>query len=343
MQEHQKNTAKRIVYASVLIIAAAFLIFAHHEIHRGVNYSFEEPKVNCLADGGAGVSSPIASLDEPADVSHVIHLTLGGNCTPAAILGTNSFGTFNLMAEEEGKEGFFAQLNEVFSEDDCTILGCSAVLSDGEFPDGGHSSEELPYLGPAANAEVFSAAYAEVLSLENARCKVYGESGVSDTRAALEDAGLRFVDAENAFSFEQYGITVGILGAQLTTDADSTALIERVSSAKETSDYLILYAERYAAEDERYIDLARAAIDAGCDLVCYTGYSDGDMPSVQVYNNGMIVDSLGYLLDGSTFTPSDTALYCVSISVNGDTVEQVEGTLVPVTYSENPWIPVLKK
>jgi hypothetical protein len=213
MQEHQNNTAKRIVYASVLIIAAAFLIFAHHEIHRGVNYSFEAPQVNCLADGDAVFFSPITSLDEPADVNHVIHLTVGGNCTPAAILGTNSFGTFNLMAEEEGKEVFFAELNELFSEDDCTILGCSAVLSNEEFPDGNNSTEELPYLGPPANAEVFSAAHAELLSLENVRCKVYGERGVSDTRAALEDAGLRFVDAENAFSFEQYGVTIGILSA----------------------------------------------------------------------------------------------------------------------------------
>ena len=346
MQEQQNNTAKRIVLASILIAAAAFLIFANREIRRGVTYSFEEPQVNILADSDAQSDvdrTPLSSIEEQEDLNHVIHLTVGGNCTPAAVLGTNSFGSFNRMAEEDGAHVFFADLNEVFAEDDLTVLGCAAVLSDSEIYYEDSASDELPYIGPLKNAHVFSSGGEKILSLEHERCKLLGEIGVSETKNAVESAGFYSVDSENAVFFEKYGVTVGVLSAAIPPHADVSVLTESVTSAAEACDYLILYAERYEAEENYYISLAKTFVDAGCELVCYTGYTDGTEPEILAYNNGVIVDSLGYLLDGSTYEGADTALYCLSLSVNEGVLEKTEGALVPVTYGENPWIPLLKK
>ena len=55
------------------------------------------------------------------------------------------------------------------------------------------------------------------------------------------------------------------------------------------------------------------------------------------------MDSLGYLLDGSSYTPSDTALFSLSLSVRSGVIEQAEGTLIPVIFESDPWIPMAKE
>ena len=68
----------------------------------------------------------------------------------------------------------------------------------------------------------------------------------------------------------------------------------------------------------------------------------GKAPSAEAYNNGIIVDSLGYLLDGSIYDAVDTALYDIAISVKDGVIKETKGTLIPITYGENPWIPQIK-
>ncbi len=342
MQEQRNNAVKRIVYASVMIIAAALLIFAHHEIYKGVNYRFQHEQASNLSHQHESTPDPLEGIDEPTDLSHIIHLTLGGNCTPAAILGSNSFGTFNLMAEEEGGAVFFQGLNEVFAEDDCTVLGCAAVFSSKELSFDETGSEELPLLGSPKNAEVFSLGGVELLSLEHARSKAYGETGLADTKSALTEGGLRWIDGETPYILEKFGIRIGILCAQIPVEADPVSYTEAVAAADKDCDYVILYAEREATEVPYYTELARTLIDSGCDLVCWTGAASENGPRAEAYNGGIIVDSLGYLLDGSTYSASDTALYSVSVSVNKNVIEQVEGELIPVTFPESPWLPCVE-
>ena len=348
MQEHQNNTVKRILFASLMVIAAALLIFAHYEIHRGVNYNGSGEQVDHLSDSTDNTSEPLPGIDEPEGLNHVIHLTVGGNCTPAAVLGTDSFGSFNRMAAEEGGAVFFEKLKKVFAEDDCMILGCAAVLSEREFDLGELQLDELPNFGPSKNAEVFSLSSADVLSLAHARTAVCGEEGIADTKAALEQQNLSWTDGETPVYLELYGVRIGILGAQIFPEEETLLLEETVSAAAESCDYLIMYAEpQWSMEDreteeEFYTELARLFISAGCDLVCYTGYASEGGPSVEEYGDGVIVTSLGYLLDGSTYEGGNTALYTISISVNDGVIETVKGELVPVVFGENPWIPALK-
>ena len=344
MQKHRMNAVIRIVLASVMAVAAALLIFAHYEIHRGVTYGGLSPTANRLSDSTENPLDPLAAIHEREDLNHVIHVTLGGNCTPAALLGTDSFGTFNRMAEEEGRAVFFEGLKGIFGQDDCTVLGCAAVLSDRAFSFEELLVEDLPSLGPAENAEVFSLSSVEVLSVAHARTAALGEEGLADTKSALAAENLVWTDGETPVFVDFYGVTVGVLGVRLLPGSDAEALMENVSSAAEACDYLILYAEpqRKASDEgeaESCSELAHAFIDVGCDLVCYTGSVGEEGPTEEEYGGGVIVTSLGYLLDGSSFEGSGAALYCLSLSVKDGAVEQTEGHFVPVVYSGNPWFP----
>ncbi len=337
MQEHQKSTVKRILYASVTIIAAALLIFAHYEIRRGVNYSVPNNPISNLSDQTETVIQPIPGIEEPEDLSHVIRLTIGGNCTPAAVLGTDSFGTFNRMAEDEGREIFFADLNKLFGEDDCTVLGCAAVLSDSELSFDETSSETLPFIGPAKNAEVFTLSSVEALSLANARAELCGEQGITETQNSLEKSGAAWFDENTPFYFEKYGITVGIMGLMLPSASDGSNYTDRIAQAANQCDFLILYAERGDGDDEAYSNLAKEFTEAGCALVCFTG--GGQEEKIDISDTGIIVDSLGYLLDGSIYTGEANILCSVAISVKQGAIEKAEAKLIPVIYKTNSWFP----
>ncbi|MBE6598744.1 MAG: hypothetical protein E7638_04815, partial [Ruminococcaceae bacterium] len=131
MREQKVTYIKRIVFLSVIVLAAVLLIIVNHELKHGANYAIGHTPASELPSH-PGSDETITGIEEPDGLNQVIRLTFGGNCTPAAILGADSFGTFNNTAAEEGRELFFSKLNRVFREDDCTFLGCAAVLSDRE-------------------------------------------------------------------------------------------------------------------------------------------------------------------------------------------------------------------
>jgi len=341
MQEHQINMVKRAVFAVVMVIAAVLLIYAQHEVRHGATYKINNLTVNALEEKNENKCTSANGIAEPLDLSRIIRITLGGNCTPAALLGTNSFGSFNWTAEENGMNSFFAELSPLFAEDDCTVLGCAAVLSDREFSFDENASLEMHLLGPAKNAEIFSQSSVEILSLCNKRAECRGTDGLNDTKAALEAQSIAWVDQTVLYCTELYDITLGILGICPAHGTDTAEIIDSAKRASEQCDYLIVYAEREEAEDDYYTLLAQGLIDSGCDLICFTG---GGSPAEAVpYNNGMIVDSLGYLLDGGSYTPSATALFSLSLSVRSGVIEQAEGALIPIVFESDPWIPMAKE
>ncbi|MBE6598602.1 MAG: hypothetical protein E7638_04085, partial [Ruminococcaceae bacterium] len=250
-----------------------------------------------------------------------------------------SFGTFNNTAAEEGRELFFSKLNRVFREDDCTFLGCAAVLSDIELSYDGNDESSLPYLGPTANAEVFSSSSVEALSLSHDRTNICGEEGLNDTKTALDLANIPWTDTGKAFYTEEAGVRIGILSVKLPDNSTVDGLAAWAASASEKCGYTVIYAERQEGSDEMYTEIAKRLIDAGCDLVCYTGYAPEEGLSASAYNGGIVVNSLGYLLDGGSFTAADTALFRVTLTADNGTIIQIEGETLPITYPDNPWIP----
>jgi len=339
MLKQPSPIVKRIIFASVMVVAAGLLILISHGIHQESNYFLDNTPIANLATENDIIQLPLDGVDEPLDLTRIVQITLGGNCTPGAALGTNSFGSFNLIAEENGRETFLSELNHIFENDHCTVLGCAAVLTDKEYPLDGNL-EDLPLIGSSKNAEVFSKGSVDALSLSHKRTGFLGEGGIMDTKTALENEKLGWFDEENLFTKEIYGIKIGILGFEIPLEADTTTYIEKIQTAAASYDYLILYAEREDTEDDYYTLLAQSFIDAGCDLVCFTG--GGHQTTATAFNNGIIVDSLGYLIDGSTYNGENTALYSISLHVGEGTIKQVEGTLIPVVFNENPWIPVIE-
>jgi len=342
MRERRKAVIRRTVFAVIMIIAAAALFTANYKRNEEATYSAENSHVEHLSSQSGNPAETAKGIPEPDDAYTLVRLTLGGNCTPASMLGHTIYGTFNAVAEAEGTDYFFSGLRDIFSEDDCTVLGCAAVLSDRELaPAEKKAGEDAEwYLAPGKNAGVFSDCGVEIIGLENTRSDDYGKEGRNDTAEALEKAGLTWSDSGKAAYPVLAGAKIGLLSVSLDEGDDTAGLISWVEKAAESCSYVVVYAERGSAEDAYYDTLGRTLIDAGCSLVCYTGAVPESGTEAVSYGGGVIVNSLGYLLDGAAkYAESDTFLYGVTLTVMGSRVVQAEGELIPVDLSENAWQP----
>ncbi len=343
MQIQTKELLKRGIFLILGILAAVILIVVNHERQKGANYRPNTEPLDSLTQSDGTSDSGNAPIAEPEHLNKIIRLTFGGNCTVGAALGTDSFGTFNHTADLDGREFFFSELAGLFAEDDCTVLGCSAVLTDRELTFGSTGEDTLPYLGPAENGAIFDLSSVDLVSLANDRVRLCGTEGTADTKAALESHNTSWTDDENAYYFEQGGIRIAVLGASATVPGATETIVKRASIVSETCGYVVVYADRDEGSDEYYANLARSAIDAGADLVCFTGYAPEEAAvNVETYNEGIIVNSLGYLIDGGSFTASDTAIFRITLTVEEDTIVRVEGELIPVTFGTLPWLPMIK-
>ncbi len=336
------NLIKRLIFLVVMAVLAAAVALINHELRRGANYSLNNdpnPQLTYADDTGGTISA----IEEPEALPKIVRLTFGGNCTVGAALGTSSFGTFNHTAAMEGADYFLSALAPILSEDDLTVLGCAAVLSDLELSYNDGDGEEFPYIGSVENGAIFSSGSVELVSLANRRAMVYGRTGTGDTKAVVKQADVAWTDDENAYYFEKSGIRIAILGASSDEDDTIETIVMRATIVSETCDYVVAYVNRDSGREDYYAALARQAIDAGADLVCFTGApSDSGEIRAETYNNGIIINSLGSLIDGGSFTAPDTALLRITLNVEGDAITRVEGELLPVTYGTHPWIPALK-
>ncbi len=338
MSERRKTVIKRTIFIVVMLIAMAVLLF-WDLVWRSAdaNYSPENNPVNSLQE--AAQPDTESSIAEPEDAYTVMRLTFGGDCTPASMLGSSSYGTFNAMAAEEEPDYFFSRLGWLFQEDDCTVLGCAATFSDNK-PEARkkEAGEEVAwYLAPTENAKIFSSSSVDVVSLANSRSNDYGEVGQADTKAALEAEGIAWSNGGKAYYVEKAGVRVGILCASVSPDGDLSGIqawLETASCAMK-----ILYLERTADSDEFYNNLAKDLIDAGSSVVCYVG--GGTEAKSAVYANGIIVNSLGYLLDGNNKFPTEnTAVYSLTMTIDDGAILQIDGHLIPIRPYDDPWQPV---
>ncbi len=340
MSLKEKITAQRFGFflAACLLVAAVIILYTY--AMRGSNY---DPG---LSPPENSTSSPAEdnslSIAEPDFSYNVTTLNICGSCTPASMLGSSSYGTFNSTVSEKGSTYFFRRLTEIFRVDHLTFASCSGVLSDRDDLTPTEKDILEWYTGPSSNAAVFKDGCIDVLGLENYRTGDYGTEGYADTKAALETAGLVWGDIGRAVYTESNGVKIAIYCGKLT-DKSIPTLTSWTERATQSNDIVILYitdsADSYAPSDEK-IEAFRAFVDAGADYV--VGTNGIKLQPAEEYGEGYIVYSLGALLDGSARYPEKyTAILQISVRSDGGEIKSVSHELIYCeAYSEeHPWQP----
>lgn len=338
---------KIILDRAVFIVLAVVLVVTVSAVYGilGVDASFSAGIGSAETTSSAVPEENVTSIAEPEDAYELAKITFGGTCTPASMLGSDSYGTFNQAFNDSGAEYFFSGLSDTFTDDDMTIVGLNAVFSDNAELQTAEKENREWYRAPSVTASLFAHGGVDVLSLEGARTMDYGLDGYSDTKAALEAQSLAWSDSGKAI---YQTLTGGVKAAVYccTYSADALPGIHSwIAEAAQSNDFVALYisdtADSYAVSEEKR-DAYRAFIDAGADIV--VGTNGTKLQPAEYWGDGFIAYSLGSLIDGSSIYPEQlTALLGVQIKVNFGEIVDISYEIVPcVTYDDShSWQPKL--
>ncbi|SHO49795.1 CapA family protein [Anaerocolumna xylanovorans] len=158
----------------------------------------------------------------------------------------------------------------------------------------------------------------DIVTLANNHSMDFGTTALKDSFSTLSAAGISYVGAGNNLSearnihyAKEHGKTLAFLAASrvipvpewnatgskagMLTTYDPAFLLEDIKTAKENSDYVIVYLHWGIERDEKPKDyqrnLARQYIDAGADMVI--GSHPHVLQGVEYYNGKPIIYSLG--------------------------------------------------
>lgn len=192
----------------------------------------------------------------------------------------------------------------------------------------------------------------DIVTLANNHILDFGPEGITDSIAALNEAGIKYVGAGEDFEeakkleiIEVGGRKIGFLGTSRVYMAtswaagenhpgvfstyDPTLPLEEIKKADELVDYLVVYVhwgiERNTQPEKYQRVMGQQYIDAGADIVI--GSHPHVLQPLEFYNEKPIMFSMGNFVFGSSI-PS-TELLKIEISAEGE----MNVTEIPCTSS----------
>ena len=270
---------------------------------------------------------------EPKEQRYV--LTFVGDCTLASSQDKyNVTGSF-VKTVGEDYDYPFRNVAQFFANDDFTMVNLESVLADEGRAAGGKT---FTFKGPTAYTRILTGSSVEAVTLANNHTEDYGKDGYASTTAALESAGVAFVEKDGTLLFTtESGLTIGIYAA--TFKLDKKDMEADIAELRTLGAEIIVCAFHWGNEGQyrpttEQQDNAHAAIDAGADIVY--GHHPHVLQPIEEYNGGIIYYSLGNFSFGGNHFPRDMDSVIVRQEVirrEDGTVELGELRLIPVSIS----------
>ena len=329
MNSVERNIVMRVLFLMLGCLLTVGVIALVTVLQTDASYSVPlEPNAGAAAETE---EVPLGAAEMPEDAYLPVRLTFAGTCTTGAMLGSASYGTFNEMLREKGTAYFLEELSGVFCEDSFTLASCDVVLSDREELAPAARTTLEWYRGSADAAMIFADGGVDMLSLHSYHTWDYGEPGYSDTKAALETAGLAWCDHGKAAYYEQDGISVAVYCRYVDDETDADAVRNWIAGAAEhdfTAVYIVTPVTGAYQPDDARKAMFRSFAEAGADLVA--GTDTARIQPVETWGDSRIVYSLGALIDGKNKYPD---LYTLVLGVE---LQVLDGELCGVEYTMNP-------
>lgn len=295
--------------------------------------SIEPPPEAVEEEGGDGAALP-------SPFARTFSITVGGDC----VLGVDtswkdSKGTFDEAVDTWGFGHPFSGIAPVLMQDDMTLVNLEGPLTYSE----DRQQKKYAFRGSPAYVNVLKMGGVEAVNIANNHILDYGQQGLEDTVAALEQAGLTVSGKGKLGVFEKEGIRVGMAGYTYPFSAKGVDVSDDVQALRGQGCHIVLisfhwgneYRVDFTAEQRK---LGRAAIDAGADAVI--GHHPHVIQGIEQYKDRYILYSLGNLVSGGTKNPrdSDTFLAQLVFTVDTEIVNQAPPPalhLLPVTLTGN--------
>ena len=194
-----------------------------------------------------GAQSPSVDSEEseteppPEPVVTNITMTFVGDCMLATDRGGEWDGSFNLLAKQVEPSYFLENFIELFQDDDWTVANLENVFTDDptvKTRAKGYTPAYW-YKSGTENTAILTEASVDVVSLANNHSDDYGSKGASDTREALDEAGVLWGDNDKLLVLEKEGYKIALYCCTFYYTGYDTIISKKL--AEVDADYKIVY------------------------------------------------------------------------------------------------------
>lgn len=325
------------VFAAALLAAGlAFLKPSGHEVP-------EEPDVPASSTVAEPVKqeqpvqeqqpvSPPEPADLPREPQNRFVLSFLGDCTLTSSHYTNHFET--VVGDDLAYP--FSNAAEILTADDLTLANLECSFSDKHL----ESESEYAFCGQPKYARALTLGGVDCVSMANNHTGDFGNAGVEDTLAALEDAGVTGIQGDQGICFDLRhddgsAVRVGIY--VLPFNGSTEQMKKGAARLREDGADIVIAcmhtgAERIYVPTKRQTALAHAAVSGGADIV--VGTHPHVLQPVEAYQDGVILYSLGNFCFGGNRNPGDKDTVIAQLTVHKEeTGVSWEMTYVPCCVS----------
>ena len=283
--------------------------------------------------------SEIETLEKEQTVEDkVITISFAGDCTLGTYKGQSGNTTFDKIYNENGPEYFFANVKDIFENDDLTLINLEGPLTDRTQT----ANKEFPIRGEKEYVEILVNGSVEVANLSNNHTYDCGQAGFDETKEVLTTNNIGFIGEGNIFTTEINGVKIGMLGYKIfNINSSLKETIKNDIEKLKHDDIGIICVMTHGGTPERIYEsntdqenISRYIIDCGADIV--VGGHPHVLQGIEIYNNKFICYSLGNFSFGANKNPSDkdTFIYQQKFIVKEDgQVDYGESKIIPCKIS----------
>ena len=270
----------------------------------------------------------------PEPTPEYFTLSFIGDCTLAPHQNTQDY--FNKVGDDYAYP--FANTVQYFADDEYTFANLECTFSDRSLSPVGYPT--FYFRAPTSYVNILLEGGVDFVTTANNHLNDFGDKGVEDTYATLDNAGLPYGKVGQAqVVTTKNGIKIGVYcGFNIndgyfvpTTDECVNAINQMKADGAE---YIVMAfhwgKELYYKPTQKMIDLAQACIDAGADLI-YGTHPHVLGPIVE-YNGGIIMYSVGNWSFGGNTQPTDQDTAIVQVTIKRD----VDGSITTEGYDAIP-------
>ncbi len=264
--------------------------------------------------GASGSLRTVSDAPPPEEIPEAcgwtgeVRITFLGDCT----LGGESPHpypslSFEQRIKDNGMEFPFRELRLLTESDDLTVANLEGVLTDRTLK---KADKRFDFMGPTAYTEILTLGSVECVSLANNHSHDYGNGGYSDTKDALEGAGVCWFDVHNSAVWENSsGLRIGFIGVEGSLSGNRNKDFQQQAKRLRQYGCAAVITVMHAGEEYSYnppSNYQKQITDRAvpyCDLII--GHHPHVVQGYAVLDGVPVVYSLGNCVFGGNTRPKD--------------------------------------
>lgn len=249
-----------------------------------------------------------------------ITITAGGDMTIGGDVRKRGDSLFDKELKKQGGDLNFLTRNvrEILEGDDMTIVNFEGTLTTAPVY---KTKNDFVFSAPPEYVSILREGSIEAVALQNNHVMDHGETGLNETKAVLNEAGIVWSDAKNMGIYEVHGVSIAMLSYQQYREMVEELLVRVPNDvAKAKAEHDIVIVSFHWGEELDYkpnanqVRLGRLTVDAGADLVL--GHHSHRINPIEEYKGKYIVYSLGNFSFSGNNKPSDMSTFLFQIRFN---------------------------